>query len=138
MSWRVFGALLSLMTGLACAESTWVWYGRTHESDFYYDPVNIRQAVGFVNRTPHLWRAWTIEDRERPTVSGARSERSLYEYDCSTNRFRVVQQELYSDAMAGGRRLDRISQPSDWIGLIPNTAPKLLGDIVCEEFQSAR
>jgi hypothetical protein len=135
---KVFGALLSLMTGLACAESEWVWYGRTQESNFYYDTVNIRQAVGFPNRTQHLWRAWTIEDQERPTMVGARSELSLYEYDCSTNRFRVVQQELYSDAMAGGRRLDRITRPSDWIGVIPNTAPKLLGDIVCEDFQGAK
>ena len=75
------------MTGVACAESEWVWFGQTQESNFYYDPVNIRQVPGFVNRTPRLWRAWTIEDRERPTVLGARSELSLYEYDCSTNRF---------------------------------------------------
>lgn len=135
---KVFGALLSLMTGVACAESEWVWYGRTQESNFYYDPVNIRQVAGWVNRTPHLWRAWTIEDRERPTVLGARSELSLYEYDCSTNRFRVLQQELYPDLMAGGRRLDRITRPSDWIGVISNTAPKLLGDIVCEDFQGAK
>ena len=117
MSSRVFGPPLLLISGLACAESEWVWFGRTHESNFYYDPINIRQAAGFLERTPRLWRAWTIEDRDRPTVLGARSERSLYEYDCSTNRFRVVQQELYSDAMAGGRRLDRSSQPSDWIGV---------------------
>ena len=105
---------------------------------FCYDPVNIRQVAGWVNRTPHLWRAWTIEDRERPTVRGARSELSLYEYDCGTNRFRVVHQELYPDPMAGGRRLDRITRPSDWIGVISNTAPKLLGDIVCEDFQGAK
>jgi len=42
-------------------------------------------------------------------VLGARSERSLYEYDCSTNRFRVVQQELYSDAMATGHRLGQLA-----------------------------
>jgi hypothetical protein len=126
------------MTGVACAESDWVWYGRTHESNFYYDPINIRQSAGLLERTPHLSRAWTIEDRDRPTVLGARSERSLYEYDCSANRFRVVQQELYSDAMASGRRLDRITRASDWIGVVPNTAPKLLGDIVCEEYKGAK
>ena len=135
---KVLAALLLSMTGLACAESEWVWYGRTYDSNFYYDSVNIRQVAGLLNKTPHLWRAWTIEDRDRPTVLGARSERSLYEYDCSANRFRVVQQESYSDPMARGRRLDRISQPSDWIGVIPNTAPQLLGDLVCEEFQAAR
>ena len=138
MSSRALGALLLLMTGVACAESDWVWYGRTHESNFYYDPINIRQSAGLLERTPHLSRAWTIEDRDRPTVLGARSERSLYEYDCSANRFRVVQQELYSDAMASGRRLDRITRASDWIGVVPNTAPKLLGDIVCEEYKGAK
>ena len=138
MSSRVLGALLLSMTGLACADSEWVWYGRTHESNFYYDSINIRQSAGLLESTPHRWRAWTIEDRDRPTVLGARSERSLYEYDCRANRFRVVQQELYSDAMAGGRRLERISRPSDWIGIVPNTAPKLLGDLVCEEFQGAK
>jgi len=40
--------------------------------------------------------------------------------------------------MAGGQRFERISRPSDWIGIVPNTAPKLLGDIVCEEFQGAK
>ena len=138
MSSRVLGVLLLSMTGLACAESEWVWYGRTHDSNFYYDSVNIRQVAGLLNKTHHLWRAWTIEDRDRPTVLGARSERSLYEYDCSANRFRVVQQESYSDAMAGGRRLDRSSQPSDWIGVVPKTAPQLLADIVCEVFQGAK
>ena len=135
---KVLAALLLSMTGLACAESEWVWYGRTHESNFYYDSINIRQSAGFLERTPHLWRAWTIEDRDRPTVLGARSERSLYEYDCSTDRFRVVQQELYSEAMASGRRLDRITRPSDWIEVVQNTAPKLLGYIVCEGTSGAK
>jgi len=138
MSRRVLGALLFSMAGLACAESEWVWYGRTYESNFYYDPINIRQSVGLLTKTPNLWRAWTIEDRSRPTVLGARSERSLYEYDCSTNRFRAVQQELYSDAMASGHRLDRVTRPSDWIAVIPNTAPSLLGKVVCEEFSGSR
>lgn len=138
MSRRVFGALLFSMAGLACAESEWVWYGRTGESNFYYDSINIRQSLGLLAKTPKLWRAWTIEDRSRPTVRGARSERSLYEYDCSTSRFRVVQQELYSDAMANGHRLDRITRPSDWIAVIPNTAPSLLGKVVCEEFSGPK
>jgi len=109
MNRRVLGALLFSMAGLACAESHWVWYGHTYESNFYYDPINIRQSLGLLTKTPNLWRAWTIEDRSRPTVLGARSERSLYEYDCSTNRFRVVQQELYSDAMATGHRLGQLA-----------------------------
>ena len=135
---RVLGAVLLSMTGLASAESEWVWYGRTNESNFYYDALNVRQSTAFVERTPHLWRAWTIEDRDRPTVLGVRSERSLYEYDCAANRFRIIRQELYTDAMAGGRRLDRLSRPSEWIGVVPNTAPKLLGDIACAQFQAAR
>jgi len=138
MNRRVVGALLFSMASLACAESEWVWYGRTYESNFYYDPINIRQSLGLLTKTPNLWRARTIEDRSRPTVLGARSERSLYEYDCSTNRFRVVQQELYSDAMASGHRLDRVTRPSDWIAVIPNTAPSLLGKVVCEEFSGSR
>ena len=36
--------------------------------------------------------------------------------------------------MASGHRLDRITLPSDWIAVIPNTAPSLLGKVVCEEF----
>ena len=62
------GALLLSMMGLACAESELVWYGRTHESNFYYDSINIRHSAGLLERTPHIWRAWTIEDRDRPTA----------------------------------------------------------------------
>ena len=71
-----------------------------------FESINIRQSAGLLERTPHVWRAWTIEDRDRPKMLGARFE--------------------------------RINRPSDWIGIVPNTAPKLLGDIVCEEFQGVK
>ncbi|NBT77979.1 MAG: hypothetical protein EBT04_05905 [Betaproteobacteria bacterium] len=105
--------------------------GRLQDSEVYYDPVNIRQTVSLLNKTPHLWRVWTIQSWDAPTAVGARSDRSQYEYDCSTNRFRVLQQASYAGPMADGMRLAKMANPSDWMGVTPNTAPARLRDIVC-------
>ena len=131
MKVRLLTAHLVLANGLACAQSDWISLGRLQDSEFYYDPINIRQTVSVLNKTPHLWRVWTIQSWDTPTAAGARSDRSQYEYDCSSNRFRVLQQESYSDAMSDGVRIARNSRPSDWMGITPNTAPSVLREIVC-------
>jgi hypothetical protein len=128
---RLLAAHLVLVTGWACAQSEWIALGRLQDSEVYYDPVNIRQTVSLLNKTPHLLRVWTIQSWDAPTAGGARSDRSQYEYDCSTNRFRVLQQASYAGSMADGMRLAKIANPSDWMGVTPNTAPAKLRDIVC-------
>jgi len=128
---RVLAAHLVVVAGWACAQSDWVALGRLQDSEFYYDPVNIRQTVSVLTKTPHLWRVWTIQSWDAPTAAGARSDRSQYEYDCSANRFRVLQQQSFTGSMADGLRLAKISSPSDWMVVSPNTAPANLRDIVC-------
>jgi len=128
---RLLAAHLVLVTGWACAQSEWIALGRLQDSEVYYDPVNIRQTVSLLNKTPHLLRVWTIQSWDAPTAGGARSDRSQYEYDCSTNRFRVLQQASYAGPMADGMGLAKMVTPSDWMGVTPNTAPARLRDIVC-------
>jgi hypothetical protein len=77
-------------------------------------------------------RAWTVCNYRVPNADGALSTRSLMEYDCAANRYRILVLSAHSERMGEGPpfHLEAASSPW-WRDIPPDTvASKLLG-IVC-------
>lgn len=79
-----------------------------------------------------LRRAWTVCNYSVPNADGARSTRSLMEYDCEAGRYRVLILSTHSECMAEGQALHVEAAASPWWrDIAPDTvAAKLLG-LVC-------
>lgn len=79
-----------------------------------------------------LRRAWTVCNYSVPNADGARSTRSLMEYDCEAGRYRILLLSTHSECMAEGQALHVEAAASPWWrDIAPGTvAAKLLG-LVC-------
>lgn len=79
-----------------------------------------------------LRRAWTVCNYSVPNADGALSTRSLMEYDCATNRYRILILSTHSECMAEGQALHIEAAASPWWRDIPlgTVAAKVLG-LVC-------
>ena len=107
--------LLTLSTSLAWAE--WVKVSVTDEHTTYIDPATIR-------KDGNLRKVWTIQDRKQRDKDGEMSRRTLIEYDCKEERYRVRSGTTHSDPMARGNTLyTRSGEPGEWNDIPPETPP---------------
>ena len=116
-------ALLALAVAPAWAELTEI--ATRDEQTLLLDTTTI-QSEGT------LRRAWTVCSHAIPNADGALSTKSLMEYDCAENRYRILVLSTHSEGMGEGPpiRFEAASSPW-WRDISPDTvASKLLG-IVC-------
>ena len=87
-----------------------------------------------VQKDGTLRRAWTVCNYVVPNADGALSTRSLMEYDCAANRYRILILSTHSECLAEGETLHVEAAPSPWWrDISPGTvAAKLLG-LVCAD-----
>jgi hypothetical protein len=85
-----------------------------------------------IHKDGALRRAWTVCNYSVPNADGARSTRSLMEYDCEAGRYRILLLSTHSECMAEGQALHVEAAASPWWrDIAPGTvAAKLLG-LVC-------
>lgn len=122
---RVFAmALLMLVAGLARAE-----WRKVTENDavvFYVDPPSMRQVGSFR-------RVWELQDLRMPDVNGELSRRSLVEYDCIGERYRVDSSSAYTGRMATGTVIVHVieSGPEAWDHVLPESVGETMLKLVC-------
>lgn len=99
---------LALMTLAALpAQADWLRLRDTDQSVVYIDPATIERD----GRTLKLWE---LEDLKASAADGARSRRTLREYDCQGERLRSISEERHSGQMASGKILSTSNQPEEW------------------------
>ena len=79
-----------------------------------------------------LRRAWTVCNYSVPNADGARSTRSLMEYDCEAGRYRILILSTHSECMAEGQALHVEAAASPWWrDIAPDTVAAKLLSLVC-------
>lgn len=118
--------LLLVMSTGAMAE--WVKAGENGQGDeFFIDPNSVR-------KDGHLRRAWEIFNPKRRDENGVASFRTLAEYDCNSDRYRVISFSIHSEPMAGGKTIRSFNSSGEWIYIPPGNgnARHVLG-FLCEK-----
>ena len=120
---ELLATLLILCAGPDWAE--WVLYEISTDGDarFFYDPATVRGE--------NIKRVWDKVELKKPSKFGALSWRAYTEFDCSDGKTRNLQFEAFSKANLGGKTLNSISDPSEWVYVAPQTIEKTLFSKVC-------
>ncbi len=74
---------------------------------YFIDQTNIALVDGFQ-------RVWVMNNLDKPNAQGARSFRSVEEYDCIKNTARVMQIAAFDGEMGGGNVLARRHGNGQW------------------------
>ena len=110
------------------AENAAAWEKVVESDSFahYIDPSTIR-------KDGTLRSVWYLQQPKRRDPSGVMSRAGLMEYDCKDQRYRMRSLSAYSEPMAGGKTLGGISSPHEWNFVSPDSAYRLILEIVCEK-----
>lgn len=124
----LLAALLAMLAGNALAEWTVVDAGDTQT--FYADLATIRNSA---NTT----KMWMVVDFVKPwtTPAGKKylSQASLFEFDCTEQRARMLQSSMYSAQMGRGNQVFSSSDPWNWEYIQPGTVKAKFITIACRK-----
>ena len=73
---------------------------------------------------------WFLFNNQGEKIGEIVSGKALYEFDCSDDRYRMLQATTYSESYGGGRVIEK-SGTSEWQYLAPETAMKEVAKKVC-------
>ena len=121
---RTILLLLALAASPAWAE--WVSNGTSDNGGtaFYYDPATIR-----ING--NMRRIWQGQDLRKIGKKGELSRRTLTEYDCKEERFRLLSVSVFSGSMFTGDTLSSNSNVDQWDYVPPESNAAEMLEIVC-------
>jgi hypothetical protein len=116
--------VLLLMLSVTVARADWTLYGDNGKAEFYYDDKSVIVAGSQVS-------VWEMLNYGFP-LNGVLSNRSHKQYDCSTETFRNLSGEFYSEPMLKGNRVSSNVDPEDtWRPVIEGTQNQALMRLVC-------
>ncbi len=73
----------------------------------------------------------TLQDARLTDTDGAMSCRSLFEYDCSEGKTRIVSSSGYEKAMGKGRLINTDNELGDWLKVPPDTVGDSIRKVAC-------
>ena len=109
-----FTFLLLALAAASPASAEWTHQGSTSDVNFYIDLSTIKKSA-------EVRRVWQLQNRNIPSKSGTRSLRALSEYDCKEGKYRIIQIDTFSEAMAQGTPLSTDPTPGQWHFIAPGT-----------------
>ena len=115
---------LMLVTGSAWAE--WISVGSSDTVATYIDPATIR-------KDGNLRKVWTIQDLKQRSPRGDMSRRARNEYDCKSERYRVLALSTHSEPMTSGNTLTNydLENSAAWLQIPPGSPSEIVLKIVC-------
>jgi hypothetical protein len=124
MKKTILTLLLAAMS--TCAMAEWVKVGGNDEATIYIDPATIK-------KDGNLSRIWRLHELKQRATNGEMSMRSLMEYDCERERFRLLSRSTHSEPIAGGKMLFSNDQVGEWAYIPPETIGATILKIVCSK-----
>lgn len=94
------------------------------KAQFFIDPSNITLVEGYK-------RAWVLNNLPQANPQGARSFKSVEEFDCVEKAGRVMQIAAYGGDMGSGDLLGRRHGNGQWIKTEPNSVDQLILEAAC-------
>ena len=120
---KTCGLLLLLWSSTVLADWRLV-HTDADKAQFFIDPSNVTLVDGYK-------RAWVLNNLPRANAQGARSFRSVEEFDCIEKAGRVMQIAAYDSEMASGNVLGRRHGNGQWIKTEPGSVDQLLLEASC-------
>lgn len=118
--------LLLIIAASGTLAADWTRQGSTPDVNFYLD-------LNSIKKNGNLRRVWQLQDRNSPSKTGARSLRAMSEYDCKEDKYRTLQLDTFSGAMAEGEIISTDSTPGQWAFIAPGTPFANTLKLVCFE-----
>ena len=103
---------LVLASGLTSAE--WVQISENDDANIYIDLSTLR-------KNGNLRTVWQLHDQKKRSEDGTLSSRISWEYDCQSERVRIVSATSHPEAMAKGKKLYTVYKASEWRDIAPKT-----------------
>jgi hypothetical protein len=104
----------------------WVHVGESDDGNYTtYVDINTKKTVG------RYIRVWTLMDMKKPE-GNIKSLVTLEEFDCSSDRKRVIQLTGYKDSMGTGGTVGTEEGSMRWTYVIPNSLVDVMYKRVCK------
>lgn len=103
----------------------WVEFGKNGGTTFYIDPLTIK-------KDGDLRRVWQLLELAKKAPDGELSRRSLFEYDCKSERHRILDTTRHSGPKAGGKVLGTGGEDLEWRYIAPGTIVARFLKTVCD------
>ena len=116
--------LLSFITMSAQAEWRLV-HTDAGQAQFFIDQTNIVLVDGYQ-------RVWVMNNLDKPNAQGARSFRSVEEYDCINKSARVMQIAAFDGEMGGGNLLARRHGNGRWLKTEEGSVDNIIMSEACK------
>jgi hypothetical protein len=118
--------LLAVLSNSAMAD--WVKVGSSRTETLYVDPSTIRA-------TDNVARMWALNDfvalQRVDKRQPFKSEKMEYEYDCKSEKSRLLYFSSHPESMAEGAALDFNVAPGAWTAHLPGSGLEILWKIAC-------
>lgn len=119
---KLFLVVLLMLCGSAWAE--WVFVAETDEDFFYIDPATIR-------KDGNMRRVWRLTSFKQPSKDGTLSHRDRSEFDCTQERYRILELSAHSEPMAGGKVTAIEKGDGLWDEIAPGTPVEEMLNLLC-------
>lgn len=122
---RAILAVCAVLAALPAMATNWVNITESSSTVMFHDTHSIK--IDGENR-----RVWELGDRKVSGTNGARSDRTLVEYDCKEARIRFLQTTDFRGQMATGAIISMSTQPQPWAYVAPGTTGDELFKAACK------
>ena len=118
-----------LIVGLLLVSSpAWAEWEKVFEDDNTTEYIDSPIRAPERNRT----KVWQMKNLKQRDEYGIMSIRTRFEYDCKEERRRILSMSSHSEPMAGGKTIDRASDPVNWQDMPPGTVGDKILKQVCD------
>lgn len=96
------------------------------QAQFFIDPSNVTLVDGYK-------RSWVLHNLPKANAQGARSYRSVEEFDCVERAGRLMQIAAFDAEMGAGNVLGRRHGSGQWIKTQPGSVDELIMEASCKD-----
>ena len=121
----LLGLLLTVISTSAMAE--WSYFGNTHKNDQYYLDFSTLKSSG------NIRKIWYKVIHETPTKYGDVAEKTLSDFDCKNDNFRIVHLVSYTDNDMNNISSSIGNTDKTWLPIVPESITEEIMKLLCRK-----
>jgi len=113
-----------------------VLFSATASAEWTFINSNSMNAIYFLNyqtlkvRPPYV-QVWGLVNYGKPLGSGFNSEKSLYLFYCSEDKYKYLSSIFFSELDALGSVVDQVDEETNWLHIAPDTVIGAVSEAAC-------